>query len=151
MSLKSFLNKLWKGIAKVFEGVRAEAKKSVHIAVLVVQGVKKVMDNPVTDVITAIIPGEADDKAKDVIRKWLPKILLELSMVEAVTGIEDPNEQLNAILAKIKLSSDETKNIFYHGLASLIVEKLSDGDFSWSDSVAVAEYYYSHHVKGEAK
>lgn len=116
------------------------------------------MDGPVDDVILSIvkaaIPGDADDKLIDKVHKtveeWLPKILLDLNLINSVANIEDRNEQLKAILAQLKLSSDETKNIFYHGIAALILEKLSDGKFDWTDATAVAEYYYQHEVKEAA-
>ena len=153
--LGKFLRRLWATIANLFHNVEDEVKVLVPIAIRVVQGVKNVMDGPVDDVILTIvkaaIPGDADDVLIDKVHKtvetWIPKILLELNMVKAVADIEDTNEQLKAILDQLKLSSDETKNIFYHGIASLILEKLSDGKFDWTDATAVAEYYYQHQVK----
>lgn len=151
----SFIKKIWHAIQRIFQGLRHELRILVPVAIKVVEGVKAVMDGPVDDVVASIvkhaIPGDADDKFIDkvttTINTWLPKLLLELNMVNAVANIEDTNEQLKAILDKLKLSSDETKNVFYHGLASLILEKLSDGKFSWSDATAVAEYYYKHEFK----
>lgn len=140
----SFLKNLWHSIKSLFEGLRVKSKVWVHLAIIVMQNVKMVMDSPVPDVLTSIVPGEADDKIKGLVRLWIPKVLLELNMMEVVANITDVNEQLNAILAKIKLSSQETKNIFWHGLGSLLIEKFSDGKFTWADSVAVAQYYYDH-------
>lgn len=140
----SFLKKLWQGIANLFKGLRIKSKVWVHLAVTVVQKLKDITDSPVPDVIAAIIPGEADDKIKDKIREWVPKVLLQLNMMEVIVGIEDPNEQMQAILAKIKFSSKETRNIFWHGLASLLLEKFSDGKFDWKDAIAVSQYYYDH-------
>jgi hypothetical protein len=141
-------------IASFYQSLKSETKRLVPVAINVIEGLKAVMDTPVDDVILEIlkkaIPGTADDvlidKIKGVVKEWLPKILLELKMVESVANIEDQNEQLKAILAQFKLSSDETKNIFYHGFASLILEKLSDGKLSWSDSIVIAEYFYKHEL-----
>lgn len=140
----SFLRKLWDGIKSLFQGLRIKSKVWVHLAIIVMQNIKTVMDSPVPDVLTSIIPGGADDAIKEKIRLWIPKVMLELNMIDAIANIEDPNDQMNAILARIKLSSQETKNIFWHGLGSLLIEKFSDGKFSWADSVAVAQYYYDH-------
>jgi hypothetical protein len=140
----SFLKKLWESIKNLFTGLEVKSKVWVHVAVDVVQALKAIMDTPVPDVLTAIIPGNIDDKAKDKIREWIPKILLQLNMIEAIADMTNVNDQLNAILAKMKLSSDEAKNIVWHGLASLIIEKLSDGKFSWADAIAVSQYYYDH-------
>jgi len=77
----------------------------------------------------------------------LPGVLLDLKLVNSIANIEDPNEKLKAVLAQFKLSSNDTKNIVYHGLAALAIEKLSDGKLSWSDAVALSEYYYKNVMK----
>ena len=140
----SFLSKLWNSIKGLFQGLRVKSKVWIHLAVVVIQNIKTVMDSPVPDVLAAIIPGEADDKVKDQIRVWVPKILMQLNMMEVIANIENLDEQLNAILAKLKLAEKETRNIFWHGLGSLLIEKFSDGKFSWADAVAVSQYYYDH-------
>ena len=150
------VKKIWNAVKSVYEKLTGTTKKFIPVAINVVEGIKKAMDSPVDDVVLTIvktaIPGDADDKfidkAKATIEQWLPKILIELKLVESIAGIEDKNEQLKAILSQLKLSSDETKAIVYHGLASLILEKLSDGKLSWSDSIAISEYYFKNvHVK----
>jgi len=153
--MKKFLKKIWSAIRSLYESIVGNTRKYVPIAINIVEAIKSVMDTPVDDVIAEIlkraIPGTADDilidKVKSVVEKWLPKILLELRLVESISGIEDENEQLQAVLAQLKLSSEETQNILYHGLASLILEKLSDGELSWSDAVAISEYYYINFKK----
>jgi hypothetical protein len=147
MSLRIFLRHMWQSIKNLFDKVEAEVKKDVVVAISVVQQIKTVVDSPVADVVTAMIPGQLDDQIKTILRNLLPKLILELSLVQSVTDIEDQNAQLQAILEKLKLSSDDVKNAFYHSLASLILEKLSDGKLSWPDAVAISEYYYQNHVK----
>jgi hypothetical protein len=150
--MKKFLKKIWDAVRLVYEKLVGTTQKLVPVAINIVEGIKKVMDSPVDDIVLAIIknaiPGDADDKFIEKIQKtvemWLPKILLELKLVDSISHIADKNEQLKAILAQLKLSSSETQNIIYHGLASLILEKLSDGKISWTDAVAISEYYYTN-------
>lgn len=150
--MKKLLQRIWAFIKLMFDKTEDETKKYVPIAIGIVQGIKKVVDSPVDDIVFNIlrsaIPGEADDiiinKVKSVIEKWVPKLLKELIIIDSIANIEDPNEQLKIILAQFKLSSSETKNIVYHGLASLIIEKLADGKLTWSESVAISEYYYKN-------
>lgn len=149
------LKKLWSWVERVFNQLNAKTKELVPVAINVVQAIKDFELSGSADfiefVVTKAIPGDADDKAiiagREIIRKWLPKILLELQMIEVAAGTDDINEKLQLILKRLKLSSDETKNIVYHGIASLIIEKLSDGDLSWSDSIAISEYYYKNILK----
>lgn len=155
--MKRFLKKLWSKITSLFDKVEDKTKKLVPIAINVVEGIKKVMDSPVDDVVLSVvksaIPGDADDilidKVKSVVEKWLPKILLEMRLIDSIANVEDPNDQMLKILEQFKLSSDETKNIFYHGFCSLILEKLSDGEISWSDAIVISEYYFKNHGASE--
>jgi hypothetical protein len=148
--MKTLLSNIWKSVKRKYDSIRYRTKKLVPIAINVVQGLKQVMENPVTDPILEIIkraiPGQADDllisKITKVVREQLPKVLLDLKMIESVANIQDQNEQLKAVIAQLKLSSDQTKLIIYHGIASLILECLSDGELSWSDAIAISEYYY---------
>ncbi len=152
--MNKLLAKIWRAVHLAYHKIVEETRQWVPIAVNVVEGIKVVMDTPVDDVVLSIvklaIPGGADDvvidKIKSTVEQWLPKILLELKLVDGIANIDDPNEQLKAILAQLKLSSDETKNIIYSGLASVILEKLSDGKLSWSDAGAISEYYYKNVV-----
>lgn len=151
----TLVGRILRAIASIFKGLSEELKRLIPIAITVVQSVKTVMDGPVDDIILAIIkasiPGDADDKLIDkitvTVKEWLPKILLELKLVESINNIEDLNEKLKAVLNQLKLSSNETQNIIYHGLATLIIEKLADGKISWSDSIVISEYYYKNFVK----
>lgn len=147
MSLKKFLHKLWSGIKNIFDSIEDDLKKLVPVAIKVVEAIKTFDESVIADVLTSLIPGEADDKIVAKLRQFLPKILLELNMVDSIVGISDPNEQLKAILLRIRLSPKSSQDVFYHGMASLILSELSDGKFSWSDAVAVAEYYYTHQYK----
>jgi hypothetical protein len=148
--MKTFLKNLWDSVKKKFESIRYKTKKLVPVAIHVVEGLKEAMDNPASDVLLQIIkraiPGTADDllidKITRVIREQLPRVLLDLKMMESVANMEDQNEQLKAVIAQLKLSSDQTKLIIYHGIASLILECLADGELSWSDCIAITEYYY---------
>lgn len=153
----TILGNFFKWAGKLFKGLSYKTKQLVPIAIAVVEGIKAVMDSPVDDIILFVIkraiPGNADDilidKIQSVVKEWLPKILLELKKVDSIAGIEDQNEQLKAILAEFKLSSDESQNIFYHGFCSLILEKLSDGKITWSESLLISEYYFQNIYKSK--
>jgi len=149
MSLGKFLRKLWLGISNLFKKIDKEVKEIVPVAIGIIENIKKITDTHIGDVITAIIPGDLDDKIHDQLKEFLPKAIMNLTLIGDIAAIEDPNEKLKAILAKINVSPDDTKKVFYHGLASLVLERLADGKFDWSDATAVAEYYYQHILNEE--
>ncbi len=153
--MKKLLQKIWAAIKSVWAKADEATKQYVPIAISVVEAIKTVLESPVDDVLVFIAksatPSGASaaliDKINTTIKEFIPKVLMDLKLVDSIANITDPNEQLKAILEQFKLSSDETKNIIYHGLSSLIIEKLSDGVLSWSDAIAISEYYYQNIAK----
>lgn len=62
-------------VQKLFKKIPDELKEKISIGILIVENIKKFIDSPVADILTAIIPGDLDDKIKDHLRLILPLIL----------------------------------------------------------------------------
>jgi hypothetical protein len=136
--------RIWDGISSIWKKAGSEVQRLAPIAIEAVERAKILIDSPVPDLITAMIPGELDDKAKEWLRKILPIAIVKLQLALAISGITDPNEMLRAILAKLKFASDAQRDQFYHEFGYLILGLLSDGNLSQSDAIQIAEYYYKH-------
>ena len=157
MKIKVLFKKIWLFMVNLWKRVDETVEKFAPIAINVVNVLKNVNEGTSGDIIemvlSKIIPGKADDAfialARERLRKILPKVLMQLNIANSIAQISDPNEQLKAILASINMSSDETKNAYYHSLCALILQSLSDGKLTWSESVQIAEYYYVHIYKKE--
>lgn len=155
--MKKTIQKLWAWVKWLWLSLDKEIEKYVPAAINIVEGIKKVMDSPVDDIVLAIvktaIPGTADDilidKIKFLVEKNLPTILLNLKLINDIANIDNPNEQLKAILAELKFPNEQVAGAFYHSLASLILEKLSDGKLNWSECVLISEFYYKNVLKGK--
>lgn len=152
------MKKLWKKISsfisKLYASIIDETKHYIPIAINVVEAIKKVMDSQVDDVILSIlyvavpnIPADKVNLIKGKLEKELPKILLELNLINSIANTADVNEQLQKILDALKLSSDDIKAEKYHTLASKILVILSDGKITWGESVMFTEWYYQTYVK----
>lgn len=146
MSLKSFFMKIWETIEDFFQGLLPELKDAIRIGVTVVQNIKKVMDTPVPDVLTAIIPGDVDDKIKERIREYLPKVLVELRLANECSDLTDPNEIVTCALKTLSQIGDDYQSAFLHDLSVLIAQIAADGKLTWSDGVYLAQWYYSHRL-----
>jgi len=148
--MKKLLKRFWKGIKKAFHKLRTKAKHILPVAIKITEGVKKVMDSPVDDIVASIItnaiPGNADDilvkKVTQFVEKELPGLLIKLKLINSVAGIEDPNEQLKAIIAQLKISDKEPLNIYLHTVSAKAIEFLSDSKISWSEAVILSEIEY---------
>lgn len=155
MKLKLFFARMWAFLVALFIKVDKLVDKIAPIAINVVNELKKVNESTTGDIIELIIskaiPGIKDDliiaMVRSKLKEILPKVLLQMNIAQAISNIEDPNEQLKAIINAINLSPDETKNMYYHGLCTLVLQNLSDGKLTWSESIQIAEYYYQNVYK----
>lgn len=77
---ESWLKKLWNNIAE-------ELKPDLINIVQIIERVKSYVDSPVVDMITAVIPGDKDDKVVIWLRGVLRTIILELDLTDK-TGAE---------------------------------------------------------------
>lgn len=147
--LMNFFKKLWAGIKKVFEKFAPELKNAIHIGVTVVDKMKSFVESPTADVLTAIIPGDVDDKVKDLLRQYLPKIVIEMKLAERCSELTDPNEIVACAIKTLQQIggdwiSDDAKKNFYDSLAVLIAQVAADGKLTWDDAKAVIKWYYDH-------
>lgn len=147
MSLSKFLKKIWQGIKKLFDGLTPKLKDAIHIAVTIVEKIKNFVAGPGADVLTAIIPGELDDAIKDKLREWLPKIFIELKLVEECAGETDPNKIVECGIRTLQKISGDFQSAFLHDLSILIAQVAADGKLTWSDAVFILEWYYKQHPK----
>lgn len=145
----NFFKKIWNSIKSVFDKFSPEAKKAIHIGVAIVDNMKSFVQSPVADIFTAIIPGNVDDRIKDLLRQYLPKIVIEMKLVDAVLGETDPQVIVQEAIATLQQItgdwiSDAARKNFYDSLAVLIAQVAADGKLTWDDAKAVVKWYYDH-------
>lgn len=147
MSLKKFMARIWDAIKNIFEGLQHEAKILLPIVTTILENMKKFQDSGVTDVLTQIIPGKLDDHINDILREKIPILLIDLKLADECLHSADQNEIIKCALKNLQLATDDARHIIIHGLASKILELISDGNFSWSDAIVLEEYYFKHVYK----
>ena len=152
------MKKLWLKILafvkKLYAKLVDETKMYIPMAIEIVQTIKEIMDSPVDDIILTVIskliptlPMAQVAIIKQKIEEYLPKLLLELNLVDTIANTQSLNEQLQMILDAINLSSDEVKAEKYHVLASKLLVILSDNKITWEEAVMFTEWYYQTYVK----
>jgi hypothetical protein len=147
MSLQTFLSKLWQEIKDLFSAIPSELKTAVHIAVIVTENIKNFVDSPAADVLTTLIPGDADDEIKNLLRAKLPAILAELKLADSCAGLTDP-AQITACAIKVLQGLDSNiQSGFLHNLSVLVAQVVADGKLTWSDGVYLVEWYYQNQYK----
>lgn len=149
MSLKTFFKKIGDFFARLFKSLAKELQKAVSIGVEVTEAIKKFDEkNPmVADILTSIIPGDVDDRIKERMRVMLPKIVIELRLVDSAKGLTDPDEIMLAAVKVIQQLDGDYKSAFLHNFSILAAQAASDGKLSWSDAVYLMEWYYRNKFK----
>jgi hypothetical protein len=147
MSIISFLARIWNSIRSLFNKLPFTFKNAVRIGVSITENMKNFIESPLTDVLTAIIPGDIDDKIKQVLRAGLPIILTDLKLAKDAGTITDPQEITRCAIRALQELDGQIKNAYLHNLAVLVAQLAADGNLSWSDGVCIVEWYYQQHYK----
>ena len=148
LKIKLFIIQIWDKSDEFVERIGP-------IAVNVVEQIKQVNESTAGDVIELIISkaikGNADDLAikaiREQLRKRLPEVLEIMRLSMNIAKVDDKNLQVKMILDAINMSPDAVKNAHYHTFCSLVIEKISDGNLTWGESVIIAQYYYDNIYK----
>ncbi|MBS7564660.1 hypothetical protein KHS38_09615 [Mucilaginibacter sp. Bleaf8] len=144
MSLSNWLKKLWKAIRSIFNGFPANLKKAVHTGVIITENIKKFVESPAADILTAIIPGDLDEKVKVALRKSLPAILIQLKLADKCSQASTPEAITACAIETIQTLTGDIKSAFLHNLSIMIAQVAADGKLSWQDGVYIMEWYYQH-------
>jgi hypothetical protein len=149
--LKVFFAKVKLFIVQMWAKTDELVERIAPIAINVVEQIKQVNESTAGDVIELIISkaikGNADDliirQVREQLRKRLPEVLEIMRLSMNIAKVDDMNLQVKMILDAINMSPDEIRNAYYHTFCVMILEKISDGKLTWSESVLLAEYYYN--------
>ena len=149
--MKKILAKIKLWIISIYSKTDELIERIAPIAINVVEQIKQVNESTAGDVIELIISkaikGNADDliirQVREQLRKRLPEVLEIMRLSMNIAKVDDKNLQVKMILDAINMSPDEIRNAYYHTFCVMILEKISDGKLTWSESVLLAEYYYN--------
>ena len=156
-TIKQLFLKIKLFIIQIWDKADGLVERIAPIAINVVEQIKQVNESTAGDVIELIISksikGKADDliirQVRDQLRKRLPEVLEIMRLSMNIAKVDDKNLQVKMIIDAINLSPDEIRNAYYHTFCAMILEKISDGKLTWSESVMIAEYYYNKIYKGK--
>lgn len=129
-------------IVALFKNITAKTKELTPEIIQVVTNIKNFVDSPGADFLTAVIPGKLDNWVQDILKAYIPKLLLILNTTESYLDIVDPNEQSKAIVASFQVSEQDTKDMFLHSLAAKLIQVTTDNP--WGESAIIAESAYQN-------
>lgn len=148
-----FLSKLLKSIGEFFSrlwnGLLPELKAAIHVGVTITNAVKNFdANNPaLLDILASIIPGDLPKEIVSKMRIELPKICIELKLVDATLGLTDPNEIVKAAVKTLQQLSGDYKSAFLNSFSIIVAQIAADGKLDWNDAVYLLKWYYDNQAK----
>ncbi len=147
MKIPVWLKKIWKTIQNLFNRIPAELQSAIHTGVVVTENIKTFVDSPAADILTALIPGETDNRIKIALRAALPAILLQLKLAGSCSNATTPEEITTCAIKTLQSITGDLKSAFLHNLSVLIAQVAADGKLTWQDGAYIMEWYYQHKFK----
>jgi hypothetical protein len=139
-------------LSGLWNDMEDELQEAVALGVHAIEGVKKFLDDPAINSITALIPGTWDDAAVAWLRKILPELLKEADMVNEV--IEDVDTALAAAATKFGAYSERKQKLALHDLSVLIgierSKETAEIEMTVGQAIAMNEYYYRNELNKSA-
>ncbi len=136
------MKKILKFLSTLFSKAKRLVENFVRPAVATVENIKKIVDNPLVDIVTGIIPGNIDNYIIEKIRLHLPTVLQILRISDECLKLEKPEEIINCAITKLRLYSPDEKKAAYHSIAAMLSHYMSDKRLSWPEAVHLAQMVY---------
>lgn len=131
-------------VTGIWNKSKATVKKAVEIGVTITDAIKNYdAANPGTlDIITAIIPGTIDDAIKAKLREYIPKVAIELRLVDATLGLTDPNEIMIQLIKVFQQIEGDYRITTLHNFSALLTKVAADGKIDLQDALVLVEAYF---------
>jgi hypothetical protein len=139
--MNKIITGVWSVIKQTIAALSGEAKKVMPIVIHTMENIKNYEDKGKwQDALTEVIPAEAPELLRLHLRKLIPMLLKDLHLTDNCTG--NQNEIVKCGFRTLAQSSDNAKDILFHGIVSKLLELTSRGKLPWKDVIGVAEFLY---------
>jgi hypothetical protein len=122
----SIFSKIFDFLKSLFQNVDSWIKEHVKPSIEFVENIKAILESPVADIVTALIPGDVDDKIRAFILANCGKALNALAITQDIANEPDPVQAIIKLLEYLKTAAPAMKAAIYKQLASEMA-KLSNG------------------------
>lgn len=136
------MKKILRFLGRIFRSLKALTEKWVHPAVDTVENIKRLVDSPIVDIATGIIPGDLDNRIITVLRAKLPEVLQVLQLSEKCLSLQKFDEIVLCAVDELKKRNPDGRAAAYHSIAAMLAHYASDGKITWSEAVMLAEMVF---------
>ncbi len=115
-----FCNKMRSRIKSVLQQWDEYIDSNAEAALKVTTVIKRILESPVTDILTAVIPGEADDLLRKRLIMALDYAITALQARDNCATCEDVSSKLQCMVEQLKQLPEDKKDALLQKLASLM-------------------------------
>lgn len=137
------LRKLRDAIREFFGALPSQIKVIASQSLQVTTALKLILDNPVADVVTTIIPGDWDEKLKASVLQAIEKALPYLQIVDTCKHHTDVNDMLKCWVVEVSKLPRHAQNAMLQKLASLLMAQMHNNELKQSLYDYYQQAYYS--------
>jgi hypothetical protein len=125
--MKNFFVKLLAFFSTTFKNVDAFIKEHIVPSIETVQRIKDIVDGTIGDLITAVIPGDADDIVREWISKNLSIALKVMQLSGAINNSMDIDTQIDYLVKTLRPLNKKMRQALYLKIASEMAKASSTG------------------------
>jgi hypothetical protein len=141
--IKGFFNKVFGKALDVFN-------KHAEVSINVVEQLKNALNSNVTDIITALIPGNVDDLVVAKLKIILPVVLEKVALANNIVKVgKNQSEVIDLVLKHLKKANDDSKRLFWITFAAELNVALSDGKLTFSEGLLLSQLVYKEIKKSK--
>ncbi len=118
-------------------------KENSELAVKITSKIKEILDSPVVDILTAIIPSDLDDRIKGKAREIADKIAKEVAIAHQLVQASATNaEAWSALIGHLQTIVPEGRTAFWVQFSAKLNEALSDGKLDFTEAVILTQMIF---------
>lgn len=125
-----FCSGLKQKLRKALRSFDEYVESHVNTALTITTCMRNILQSPVTDLVTALIPGTLDDVAKAKTLQVLCASVDVLSVVKKCSGETDAKKKIQCFMDELKQYDPKLQNTLLFKLASLVTAGLDDNKLS---------------------
>lgn len=119
-------------------------KKNSEVAVKITNSLKSIVESPILDVATYLIPGDLDDKILVKARSVVPRIAMEMAIAHGIIQQATTNQQVYAAIVEHirKVHNPEGRVGFWLEFSARLNQALADGKIEFGEAASLAQIVY---------
>lgn len=140
INIMTFFTDLWAKVKAFF--TVAKTKTAVEYGIEVATLLNTVVQSPIADYLSYVIPGTGEAAIVASLKARLPGILVDLNLVDSAIDTKDPNAVIAAAMATIQTKQGTIQYAILHSIAAVVSDVAANGELSWSEIVSILEDVY---------